>query len=167
MKMFILSAFALLLLASCNNSNNGNDIAVKEDSLLTAPNRDIDSALSLTGCYLRIIKRDTVALTLKETGNTVSGKLNFDNYEKDASSGSVTGTIDNDILKLIYNLQSEGMNSVMEVYFKITGKGLIQGIGEVKTKSDTTCYANFEKIIYPTGNELLKTSCDRLDVKYK
>lgn len=155
-----------LLLASCHNSSEPADTSAM-DSLNSQPNQDQEKKANLTGCYLRVIKRDTVAMMLEQRGNAISGKLSFDNYEKDGSNGIVKGAVDKGILKLVYEFQSEGINSVMEVYFKITDRGLIQGVGEVATQSDTTSYSNPEKIIYPPDNELLKISCDSLNIKYR
>ena len=166
MKTFITSLVAWFLLASCNNSNGHSNVNTS-DSLPVNANQNTSSKTDLSGCYLRVIKRDTLALRLEEKDGIVTGKLSFDNYEKDGSSGSVKGTVDKDILKLVYDFQSEGMHSVMDIYFKITDKGLIHGIGEVAVKGDTTTYANPDKVDYPAANELLKISCDVLDDKYK
>lgn len=166
MKANCLLGFVLIFFTACNNSNN-NSVTVDPGSIQSNEDQINDAHQDLSGCYMRTIKRDTLALTLKQNGNTVNGKLSFDNYEKDGSTGSVNGTIDKNILKLIYDFQSEGMHSVMEVYFKITDKGLIHGIGDVATKSDTTYYANPQNINYPAENELLKISCDQLEAKFK
>jgi hypothetical protein len=166
MKTFITSLVAWFLLASCNNSNEHSNVNTS-DSLPANADQNSSSKTDLSGCYLRVIKRDTLALRLEEKDSAVTGKLSFDNYEKDGSSGSVKGTVENNIVKLIYDFQSEGMHSVMDIYFKITDKGLIQGIGEVAARGDTTSYANPDKVDYPAANELLKISCEALDTKYK
>ncbi|HTM92262.1 MAG TPA: hypothetical protein VL095_07590 [Flavisolibacter sp.] len=166
MKTFIISIVAWFLLASCNNSNEHTNINTS-DSLPANADQNSSNKPDLSGCYLRVIKRDTLALRLEEKNGAVTGKLSFDNYEKDGSTGTVKGTVENNIVKLIYDFQSEGMHSVMDIYFKITDKGLIQGIGEVAPRGDTTAYTNPDKVDYPADNELLKISCDVLDDKYK
>ena len=166
MKTFITSLVAWFLLASCNNSNEHTNVNTS-DSLPANADQNSSGKTELSGCYLRVIKRDTLALRLDEKNGVVTGKLSFDNYEKDGSSGSVKGTVENNIVKLIYDYQSEGMHSVMDIYFKITDKGLIRGIGEVAARGDTTSYANPDKVDYPAANELLKISCEALDTKYK
>ena len=161
--------FSLLvfLLVSCGNNSNGNSDQKLPDSLAGISTQKDSATHNLSGCYLRVIKRDTFALSIEEHNNEVSGRLSFDNYEKDGSTGAVTGKVNNDVLKLIYSFQSEGMHSVMEIYFKITSKGLVQGIGEVTTRSDTTYYANPMNVSYPAGNELMKISCEDLDAKFR
>lgn len=157
----------LLMLASCTNTSHNGSEPSATNNIATNNNQNSQATPILSGCYLHVLKRDTLALNLQQTGNTVSGKLSFDNFEKDGSSGPVTGTIDKDTVKLIYSFQSEGMHSVMEVYFKIVDNALIHGIGEVATKSDTTYYADPAHLNYPENQKLLKVSCEQLDQKYK
>ena len=156
----------LLLLIACNNEDGSNKEA-KANSGDTEVYQNDEATSNLSGCYLRVLKRDTLALSIQQTGNILTGKLSFDNFQKDGSSGTVTGTVDNKILKLIYNFQSEGTHSVMEVYFRIADSTLIHGIGEVAVKSDTTYYANPDQIKYPEANRLVKVNCEQLDQKYK
>jgi hypothetical protein len=67
---------------------------------------------------MKIIGRDTAILMLDQKGNMFTGKMLYDNYEKDGSRGTIKGKEDNEIIKLWYDFDSEGMHSVMEVYFK-------------------------------------------------
>jgi hypothetical protein len=157
----------LLMLASCNSNDGGNNERSTTNSVETPTNQNNEANPDLSGCYLRVLKRDTLALSIQQSGKTVTGKLSFDNFEKDGSSGNVAGTIDNNILKLIYSFQSEGMHSVMEVYFKIADSALIHGIGEVAVKSDTAYYTKPNKISYPKTERLEKIDCALLSNKYK
>ena len=58
-----------------------------------------ESIADISGCYMQVLKRDTFAVILKQDGNTVTGKLSLDNYEKDGSTGTVTGKKEAGILK--------------------------------------------------------------------
>ena len=165
MKSFIFLSFILIVISSCHNNDRDNT-APGTISKTTQPGNNL-TIPNLTGCYLRVLERDTLALSIQQNDKLITGKLSFDNFEKDGSSGTVSGTTDDNILKLIYSFQSEGMHSVMEVYFKIEDSALIHGIGEVATKSDTTWYAHPNDISYPASNRLVKINCDNLDQKYK
>lgn len=167
MKFCILLFSILLLLSSCNSNDSNSDEISNPNNSETQAGPNDESIPGLSGCYLRVLKRDTLALSIQQTSKAVTGKLSFDNFEKDGSSGSVSGTVDSNILKLIYSFQSEGMHSVMEVYFKIEDSTLIHGIGEVAVKGDTAYYANPGEINYPQTNRLIKISCEQLDGKYK
>lgn len=104
---------------------------------------------------------------LRQTGNNLSGKLSFDNYQKDGSSGKVNGVVDGELIKLLYSFQSEGMNSVMEIYFKNTAEGLVRGTGEMENRGDTVYYKNAKKLNYPAGTEFKKQDCATLADKFK
>ena len=166
MKAYVLFFSLLTTLASCNNTHKNQGPNTKDTSAATIGQKNTPIT-NLTGCYLRTQQRDTLALRLEHDGKDVKGRLTFDNFEKDGSTGSVKGTVTGDILKLIYDFQSEGMQSVMDVYFKVADGGLIHGIGEVNVKTDTTYFADTTQINYPEANKLLKVPCESLPFKYK
>lgn len=146
MYRILIAIFAFALFSCRDDADSTNDSAIpgKENPQTTEPNK----TNTVNGCYLRVVQRDSLIASLTQDGNNVTGRLVFDNYEKDASSGTVNGTIDGDILKLIYRFQSEGMNSISEQYFKITDKGLIQGVGDVAVKGDSAYYSSPANIKY-------------------
>jgi hypothetical protein len=167
--------FAVVFIAACNNNttsteestdstviqNNGNDQPVSSET------SGKNSSANVSGCYWKILKRDTLAISLEQTDNSVTGKLNFNNFEKDASSGLVHGIVEGDIIKLWYNFASEGMNSVMEIYFKKQGDQLFRGIGPVDAKGDTSYYTNHSDITYSQDQSFTKLACEELPGKYK
>ena len=110
---------------------------------------------------MRVLKRDTVLLNLQQNGANVSGTMNFDNYEKDSSIGEVKGSIENNVVKLWYDFESEGMHSVMELYFKIADSSLIQGIGSMANKADTAYFTDRSEITYFNGQALKKIPCSK------
>jgi len=146
-----MSIFAFI---SCNS----NDTSVKD----TAPPSLEAKTPVLAECYLRVVQKDSLAVHLVQDGLDVTGHMVFDNFEKDGSTGSVRGRITEDILKLIYRFQSEGMNSTSEVYFKITPDGLVQGTGEVKVMGDSAYYSHPDEITYPAENIFSPTNCSLL-----
>lgn len=125
-----------------------------------------DAFADIAGCYMQVLKRDTFAANLQQQGNTVTGRLSFDNYEKDGSTGTVSGKLQGDVLKLEYVFVSEGMNSVMELYFKYNEGILVRGIGEMNTKGDTAYFINPALIKY-NGSALKKIPCENLPGKYR
>jgi hypothetical protein len=165
MKQYLILMLTIIVIACNNNdsSNNTDDTVVEIEDFIITDNE----APSVSGCYLRVIQRDSLAASLTQDGNLITGRLTFDNFEKDGSTGTVTGSIDKDILKLVYRFQSEGMNSIAEVYFKITANGLIHGNGEIKVKGDSAYYASPDKVIFEPNELLNKISCDSLLQKYR
>ncbi len=147
--------------ATQSSENNGASSANNQSG--ESPSANVDAS----GCYWKILKRDTLAIQLNQTGNNVTGKLSFDNFEKDGSSGTVRGTTEGNIIKLWYNFASEGMNSVMEVYFKKEGDQLLRGIGPVDAKGDSSYYTDHSAIQYTQDQSFTKLPCEALPGKYK
>ena len=117
------------------------------------------------GCYMKIIGRDTAILMLEQKGNKFTGKMLYDNFEKDGSRGTVNGTGDQEIIKLWYEFTSEGMHSVMEVYFKKENGRLLRGIGDMDVKTDTTYFIS--GINYSDKEAFNKMDCNLIDWKLK
>ena len=168
MRLLIILSFVFL---SCNNSSQENANEVQKENTDTEKENketaDKSPSTNVEGCYWQIMKRDTLVARLEQNGNTISGKLSFDNFEKDGSSGSVKGVLDGDIIKLWYSFQSEGMNSVMEVWYKKQGDALLRAVGHVDAKGDSSYFTDKSAITYDPAQKLEKTNCDVIPSKYK
>lgn len=88
---------------------------------------------SIVGCYVATLSKDVYTLQIATQKNgVVTGMLAFNNFEKDSSSGSFTGTYDGQILRGNYSFDSEGMHSDREVVFKKVGTDFVEGFGPTK-----------------------------------
>lgn len=155
----------VMMVLSCNS--NAPKTSETETANTTAETKPINiPPAGIAGCYMQVLNRDTFAASLLQQGNTITGKLSFDNYEKDGSTGTVTGKLENGIVKLFYSFASEGMNSVMEVYFKHDNGKLSRGTGDMDTKGDTAYFKDPSAIKYD-GSALQKLACTNLPAKYK
>lgn len=168
---FPLSIFIIMMVTSCNSNSNSEtrktDSVVNENTVEKDETKPPQKAeTSFTGCYIKILKRDTMLLHLKQSGDSVFGKMNFDNYEKDSSSGEVSGVVDGDIIKLWYSFQSEGMHSIAELFFKKENESLLRGIGDISNKSDTSYFTDHSAIIYPADQSFNKVDCSEIPSKY-
>lgn len=154
---------------ACNEPMNTSDQGVEyrsSDSTKGGPlNVETPPAQSIAGCYMKIIGRDTAIIMLEQKGNKFSGKMLYDNFEKDGSHGTVKGTEDKEIIKLWYDFNSEGMHSVMEVYFKKENGRLFRGIGDMDVKTDTTSFIS--GINYSDKEEFSKVDCNLVEWKLK
>ena len=108
-----------------------------------------------------------MVLHLEQNGQDVSGKMSFDNFEKDGSSGTVSGKVNGNVIELLYSFQSEGMNSVRELFFKMQDGKLISGIGPIGMRGDTAYFSNGSAIEYPQQEAFDKVNCDELHAKYR
>lgn len=134
--MALLTAF----LFSCKPSNKSAD-EQKDPSEIDLPVTELSGKEPVltdgTHCYQYTMKRDTYTIDITVTGNAVTGRMAFDNYEKDSSEGFVAGTLNDDILNINYRFNSEGMSSVRNINLKVRGKMLITGIGEEEVVGDS------------------------------
>ena len=161
---FVLLAAKLI---SCNNNGTNDQAGIKSSDTAknTSPNIDEKNAVPLANCYMKIIGRDTAILTIEQEGNDISGKMLYDNYEKDGSRGIVKGKEDGEILKLLYEFNSEGLHSVMEVYFKKDNGRLLRGVGDMDVKTDTTYFIS--GINYSDKEAFNKVDCKLVEGKLK
>jgi hypothetical protein len=160
---------------SCNMGNQSADTS-KDSSFPIEPGMEDKDTSAITsnrstdnwdGCYWKILQRDTFALHLEQSGTDVTGKLSFNNYQKDKSSGTVYGKIDGEVLRLWYSFQSEGMNSVMEVYFRKQNSELVRGLGPMEVKGDTAYFNNKQEIEYKADQAFTKVDCSQVPGKYR
>jgi len=158
MKVLAILLFTCIAVLSCNNHPSTDHQNGENKDQKPNPDSTTNGTLG-SGCYMRVLQRDSLTANLKRNADRVSGNLRFDNFEKDGSSGTVNGVIKDNIIKLIYTFQSEGMTSVMEVYFKTDGDNLIRGIGEMETKNDTVSFKNPDAVQYPANEKWAKVAC--------
>ena len=102
---------------------------------------------------------------LEQKGKELSGKMIYDNYEKDGSRGIIKGKEEEEILKLWYDFDSEGMHSVTEVYFKKDNGKLLRGVGAMDAKTDTAYFIS--GINYSEKEAFIKVDCGLIDWKLK
>lgn len=161
---------ALILVAAFSCKSYTGKTTTEDSAVTVNTNQQTERAAEkpadIGGCYMQVLKRDTFAAILQQHDNIITGKLSFDNYEKDGSSGTVSGKLDGDIMKLFYSFASEGMNTVMEVYFKLNDGKLLRGTGEMANKGDTAYFTNPAAIKYD-GTVMQKLSCEHLPAMYK
>lgn len=161
------SCILFLSIFGCNTDTTPGDeeLAIKEKERSA-----IEQAYATTdfnGCYWKISGRDTIVAWLAQTENTLTGKLSFDNFEKDASSGTVHGTIEGDVARLWYSFESEGMKSVMEVRFRKNSDRLLRGTGVMEVKGDTSLFKDNQPVEFNEDFALVKTECEEVPGKYK
>ncbi len=95
-------------------------------------------------------------MKLTTRGNKVTGDLIYNFYEKDKSTGVLTGTMKGDTLFANYIFRSEGIESVREVAFIKKEKGYIEGYGDMDDKSGR----NFKnKIKFSEASLLRQIQC--------
>ena len=166
---YILYFLVFSNLIACNDNSHVDSQSTTTQSsgsgTTNSPNTEEKPATDATGCYMKIIGQDTAILMLEQKGNMFTGKMLYDNYEKDGSRGTIKGKEDKEILKLWYDFDSEGMHSVMEVYLKKENGKLLRGIGDMDAKTDTTYFIS--GVNYSDKEAFTKVDCDLIGWKLK
>ncbi len=107
----------------------------------------------ILGCYEMKTDKDVYSLLIASVQDgQFTGKLEFDNFEKDSSSGTYSGTYADGILLGDYSFQSEGMQSVMQVAFQKSGDSFVRGYGDVDATG--THFSDVNTITYDSSMKL-------------
>ncbi len=159
LKNYKMKSFFYILIASalfaCNSAPRQSDGPSPDSTAMS-----VEETVPVVGeqCYLFVAAKDTYALKLNMIDTLVKGTAVFKNFEKDSSHGTVEGTVNGDIIRLWYHFQSEGMNSVRELYFKKEGDKLVSGISDEATRADTAYVADAKAVVY-NGPVYMKEDC--------
>jgi hypothetical protein len=146
-------------------NEKANTNVSSDSNMSTSPGTTTSPTEDVSGCYMKIIGRDTAILMLEQKGKDLKGKLLYDNFEKDGSSGTIKGKEEAQILKLWYDFQSEGMHSIMEVYFKKDNGRLLRGVGSMDVKTDTTYFTS--GVNYSDKEAFKKVDCNLIKWKFQ
>jgi hypothetical protein len=115
-RCFSILTLAALSFAACNQPGNPGG---QQDSVTVTgntPPAPIDP-----GCYQLVSGQDTFKLDLVLKGDSASGTLVYNFFEKDDSKGTFRGLLADSILKVDYEFSSEGVISTRPAIFKLTG----------------------------------------------
>lgn len=160
---FILSTISLVISCEKNDGKQMNVENRKPDTLAIPDHEKnvIENKENTDYCYLNVIGKDSLMMKYKITNGNVSGKLIYKNFEKDSSTGDISGKISGDTLKLNYKFASEGMISEREVYFLQDSGVLLEGIGEYSDNSSPQQkYLSGKSVNYSKGRRLAPADCN-------
>lgn len=128
----------------------------KIDSLATAPDTTVTTNKT---CYAYINNKDTVSLSIVKVGNSFTGMLDYNLYEKDKNTGTIAGLIKGDTIIADYTFNAEGTSSVREVAFLKKGDQLVEGYGEMKEKDGKTVFTDVKTIKFGGVTTLSPIQC--------
>ncbi len=117
---------------------------------------------------MNVVAKDSTFLSYKIANGNVSGKLKYKNFEKDSSSGDISGTVSGDTLKINYKFSSEGSMSEREIYFLQDSGVLLEGIGKyAETSTNKAVYESTKSINFTKGQRLNPADCKMILEKLK
>jgi hypothetical protein len=150
-----------LFLAGCNSQNKNKGTGeIKNNPGENSSNTN--SISSLDGCYLSIFKNDTSTLKINSNNGLVYGKLTYKRFEKDSNTGIINGTIQDSLIIADYTFQSEGISSVRQVVFKISGNNLMEGHGEIiiNRNGDSAKFKDPAHLKFQEDQVFVKKNCE-------
>ncbi len=119
---------------------------------------------SVKGCYVANLAKDVYTLRiLTEQNGVVTGTLHYDNFEKDSSRGTFTGTYRDGILLGYYSFDSEGMHSESQVIFKKMGNAFVQGFGPIEVVGNRSSFTDINQVTFDSNSTFnLSLECKEL-----
>lgn len=126
------------------------------DSLATVPDTTTHNGKF---CYGFIKNKDTVSLSMTRVGHQVTGDLNYNYYEKDKNTGTISGQIKGDTLLADYTFMSEGLTTVRQIAFLMKGDQLTEGYGDSEEKNGRYMFKNTSTLNFSEGTTLSAIDC--------
>lgn len=166
MNKFCLAALAAVMIISCDKKSEEITVTAPTVDSVTVPetNEPMEPS-TIQNCYISVVGKDSVFVSLEDNLGTFIGKMRYKNFEKDSSTGEISGTQNGDTLKLNYVFEAEGSTSEREIYFLKKDGSLLEGIGDHITEGNTDRYANPSQLKYE-GHVLKPTDCKDFDQKF-
>ncbi|MET0464485.1 MAG: hypothetical protein ABW007_15070 [Chitinophagaceae bacterium] len=161
LKSKLLIGGVLCALVACNNPGDkiGDTGTSATDTLSNPSNVSSGYDTTLTGCYSSVSNRDTSALQIETKGAVIAGPLTYSIFEKDRNVGEFQGEVRGDILSGWYLFKSEGVMSVRQVAWKISGTTLWPANGDVVQRGDTALFKDESKLRFDSVNVFKKVPC--------
>jgi len=143
----VLAAMTAALICSCSGKSGSENDTTSDTTAAEAP----IAATATNSCFAYAARKDSAFLHLKIDGDSVSGKLTYALFEKDANSGTIAGKTTGDTIFARYTFASEGTKSTREVAFLKKGNGWTEGFGEVKDSAGTMIFKDRSKLNFEKG----------------
>lgn len=148
MRPIIFPLFTVILF-SCNNQEQK-----KADTPATAT-----KTTATHTCYEGIFNKDSILLELHRSGDTISGQLQYDLFEKDRNTGTFHGLMKGDTLLAYYTFMSEGKESMRQVAFLHKDSSLYEGYGEMEEANGRMLFKKNAALNFPADRPLRKVTC--------
>lgn len=153
MKKIIALSFIVLTMLGCRNRDP------KTENLNESFTELADSTITLSepACYVYNDDNNHISLEFNEIGPTCKGNLTYAFAEKDKNTGTFVGQLKDGILLADYTFQSEGMESVRQVAFKVSKDTLIEGYGDMNAEG--TAFKDIKQLSFTSTMPLVKSDC--------
>lgn len=156
----LLSVMIVALLFSCKKADDSKE-QDKVDSTKTETVVDVTSEREPLKevCYKYDNGKDLIDANLLYDNGKVSGKINYNLFEKDKNSGNIVGTMNGDTIIANYIFMSEGVESFRQLAFLKKGDALIEGYGDIEEKDGRMVFKDIKKLNFPDKIQLKEVPC--------
>jgi hypothetical protein len=114
---------------------------------------------SQVNCYRYANAGDTILLKLIHMGDSITGTLVYGYKEKDKNRGTFQGNMRGNLLIADYTFQSEGVQSVRQVAFKMEENSFIEGYGDVYSQNGKVQFKNLDSLKFNNSMKLVEIAC--------
>lgn len=139
-----------LLTFACNKQSKDTDTSGADEIKVMIPAQT---------CYMGTIGKDSIFLKAERFPNVITGTLEYKNYEKDRSTGTIDGKMNGDTLVADYTFTSEGIESVAQVVFLLRGDTAMEGYGEKEEKDGKMVFKDPGKVSFDNSVKLNRVEC--------
>ena len=154
-QFFCLVIYIIFFCQACSPANDNEKTA----EVKTGNNAVVNDNTQLPGCYGMIIEKDTALLHIDTKGIFVTGTLLYKAFEKNNNTGTIQGTINNDVIKTWFSVRTGGRITVKEVYFKIIKDKLAEAYGDVEMRNDSAYFKYPATLKYEEQHPYMKIDC--------
>lgn len=156
----LLSLMIVALLFSCkkaDDSKKQNKVDSTEERTAVAVSSEREPLKEV--CYQYNNGKDAIEANLLYDNGKVSGKVNYNLFEKDKNSGNIVGSMNGDTIVANYIFMSEGVASFRQLAFLKKGNVLIEGYGDVEEKDGRMVFKDIKKLNFPENIQLKEVPC--------
>ena len=157
-KKTVLVFISIGMLTACNNASDKKETDATETNKSKPLTKEKPKGLQ-EGCYVYNTNRSTISLQVTKLKDSVSGTLLYALAEKDKNTGRFVGTVTNNLLVANYTFESEGVESIRQVAFKIKHDTLIEGYGETIKQGDKQVFKNLSALQFNSKFPLVQKDC--------
>ena len=150
-KLFFI-LISLTLTISCNSGENESE---NKDSQAG----DSKKQSSPLNCYRWANAGDTILLKLIHVGDAITGTLVYDHKEKDDNKGTIQGSMRGNLFVADYTFQSEGVQSVRQVAFKLEQDSFIEGYGDIHSQNGKMLFKTLDSLKFNESIKLVEIAC--------
>ncbi|NML38203.1 hypothetical protein HHL17_13440 [Chitinophaga sp. G-6-1-13] len=152
--MKTLPFFLLLAAVVTSCSQSGNQANKNTDSLKT----EMISGNS-DACFLKTTGKDSVLLQVHIQDTSINGDLSYRYFEKDKNTGTISGSIRNNIIHAQYTFMSEGVQSTRPVVFKLQDDKAYEAVPDSINPEGIPVFAGNDAALKFDVEPLSKISC--------